>query len=229
MFGKLFKKIEPAKDPWKADHPEEPSPIESTPPGREPSAALFFPPPPPAKAAPPSPHGKEEEKPEGMEASSAPSVSAAPRVVQAPPPPMEAPKPKQEESRIGIGSYLRGALAFSGRLVVNGRFSGTVSTPEGTVQVAPTADVQADIEATDLLVEGKVRGNLSVRDSLELRNGADVQGSIRCLRLQIAEAAAFRGPCECFRPAAPEEQAEKPRRPDLYGFFTAAQIASIRL
>lgn len=155
-------------------------------------------------------------------------AGAACRSVASDPPAPEPPEPEQESSLIGTGTYLRGTLACPGGLVLHGGFAGTVFAPSGAVRIGPEADVQADIEAIDLQVEGKIRGSLSARDSLELRKGADVQGSIRCLRLQIGEEAVFRGSCECFRPV-PHKLQITLRWPDLSGFFTAARVAAVRL
>ncbi|WP_178087714.1 bactofilin family protein [Methylacidimicrobium cyclopophantes] len=127
-------------------------------------------------------------------------------------------------SVIAAGTQLRGALAFSGVLVVNGRFLGELSSPEGTALVGAKGEVQAQIDAAELRVEGKVKGNIFARGSLELRAGADVQGTIRCVRLLIEEEAYFQGHCECVRPPRQEPEGA-PNRPDMYAFFAAARVA----
>jgi len=139
----------------------------------------------------------------------------------------EAPAPKEETDAIGAGTQLRGTIAFVRTLVINGGFVGRVHAPEGTVRIGPEGQVEADVEAAELQVEGKARGRLFAHDSIELREGADVQGKLRCARLRIAREAAFDGLCECYRP--PSQEPEKGMgRPDLDGFFTALRIASIR-
>ncbi len=226
MFRKLLKRVEPAKTSSGTGRSEEPSPIESAPPRQKLSPARSLPPSTPSPL-PSSPAEAEE----GIEAagtsSELPAIGAS-RVGTSTPALPEPSKRAQEASFLGTGVQLRGALAFSGGLVLNCGFLGTVYAPEGIVRIGSEADVRADIKAMDLQVEGKVRGSLSVRNSLELRNGADVQGSIRCLRLQIAEEALFRGPCECFRPE-PNQPEKIFRWPDLYGFFTTARVAAVRI
>lgn len=154
-------------------------------------------------------------------------VPSAPAAISVPAK-SEPPAPKQEVSLIGAGARLQGTLAFSGSLVVNGIFSGKLQAAEGRVRIGPEGDVEADVEAADLQVEGKVRGGLFIRNSVELRKGADVRGTIRCLLLRIEQEAAFHGHCECHRPI-PEKPETTLSRPDLYGFFTAVRVASIRL
>ncbi|MDD2676504.1 MAG: polymer-forming cytoskeletal protein [Methylacidiphilaceae bacterium] len=139
----------------------------------------------------------------------------------------EASAPKEEMDAIGAGTLLRGTIAFVGTLVINGGFVGRVHAPEGTVRIGPEGQVEADMEVAELQVEGKARGSLFAHDSIELRNGADVQGSMRCARVRIAREAAFNGFCECYRPPSPEPE-KRMERPDLYGFFTAVRIASVR-
>lgn len=155
-----------------------------------------------------------------------PETPAAPSVPPAPCAP-DALAPKQKICVIAPGTQLRGTLAFSGRLVINGGFSGEVHAPEGDLRIGPEGEVRADIEAMGLQVEGMARGTLLVRGAVELRKGADVQGAIRCARLLIEEEAMFEGHCECRRPASPEPE-KAVMRTDLSGFFTAARVASIR-
>ncbi len=218
----LKKKIEPAGGLSPADLPEESSPTGSAAPLQQGSAARRpFPsaPPPPAKGEKASARAKTE--PERARLAAPPPAVAPVRAEAAPP------EPKQDASVIGAGAELRGTLALFGRLVVNGGFSGKIDAREGTVRIGREGKVQGEIEATDLQVEGRVRGGLSARNAVELRKGADVQGSIRCLCLRIDAEAAFLGPCECYPAARKQEPAIV--RPDLYGFFTAARVVSLRL
>ncbi|QSR84745.1 polymer-forming cytoskeletal protein [Methylacidimicrobium sp. B4] len=213
MLGKLLKKAELAKKASAAPRPEDSSLLASVSPHEKPSSSRALP-----LAASPRPA---RANPELL-------LAGAGRVVASTAPMPESSTRGQEASFLGAGVQLRGALASSGGLVLNCRFLGTVYAPEGIVWIGPEADVRADIRTMDLQVEGKVRGSLSVQNSLDLRKGADVQGSIRCLRLQIAEEAVFRGPCECF-PPEPSRPGKTPRGPDLYGFFMTARIASVRI
>ncbi len=114
-----------------------------------------------------------------------------------------------------------------GSLVIHGDFAGEIHAPEGTVRIGPDGQVAAEIEAAELQVEGKARGSLFAHDSIELRNGADVQGNMRCARLRIDKEAVFDGFCECYRPSSQEPE-NGMSQADLDGFFTAARIASLR-
>ncbi|CAB4244075.1 putative Cell shape determination protein CcmA [Methylacidimicrobium sp. AP8] len=223
MFGKLLKKWEPAKHSKGVDRPEEASPSPSVPSPPNAAVAAPIPPPPPPAERPPIPSRprRQEDRLEPSAAGAEERGGASNR--KAAP---ERPESKEEASVVAVGTQLRGELAFRGKMTLNGGFSGSIHAAEGCLWIGPEANVRADIEALDLVVEGKVRGSLSARKSLELRNGSDVQGSIRCLRLLIAEEAVFQGPCECFRPA-PGEAAKAACPSNFYGFFTAVRVAAI--
>ncbi|VVM04333.1 hypothetical protein MAMT_00028 [Methylacidimicrobium tartarophylax] len=169
----------------------------------------------------------EAKTPKAEERAPEPLISVlVPQVCRVPSLP-EVPEPEEETDVIGAGTQLRGTIAFAGTLVIHGGFVGSVHAPEGTVRIGAEGQVEADVEAAELQVEGKARGSFFAHDLIELREGADVHGNMRCARLQIAREAAFEGFCECHRPSSPEPE-KRMDRPDLDDFFTAVRIASLR-
>jgi cytoskeletal protein CcmA (bactofilin family) len=70
---------------------------------------------------------------------------------------------------------------------------GTVSLAENRLTIGPSANVAADLSAKDILIMGKVQGNLVASGRIELRSGCQVVGDIRALRLAVEDNAVFRG------------------------------------
>jgi len=68
-----------------------------------------------------------------------------------------------------------------------------VSLSESRLTIGPSADVAADLSAKDILVLGRVQGNLLASGRVELRAGCAVEGDICALRLAVEDNAAFRG------------------------------------
>jgi cytoskeletal protein CcmA (bactofilin family) len=68
-----------------------------------------------------------------------------------------------------------------------------VNLPESRLTIGPSANVAADLSAKDILVLGRVQGNLFASGRVELRAGCVVEGDIRAFRLAVEENAAFRG------------------------------------
>jgi hypothetical protein len=73
-----------------------------------------------------------------------------------------------------------------------GQFEGKVNT-SGRVHVTREAKMNADVEATGIVVEGEVHGNLSAGDRIELKNSARYEGDLRASKLIVEEGAAFSG------------------------------------
>jgi cytoskeletal protein CcmA (bactofilin family) len=96
-------------------------------------------------------------------------------------------------ARIGKTIVIRGEVKGNEDLIVDGRVEGTVSLSESRLTIGPSADVAADLSAKDILVLGRVQGNLLASGRVELRAGCAVEGDICALRLAVEDNAAFRG------------------------------------
>lgn len=96
-------------------------------------------------------------------------------------------------ARIGKTIVIRGEVKGNEDLVVDGRVEGTVSLSESRLTIGASANVAADLSAKDILVLGKVQGNLLASGRVELRAGCVVEGDICALRLAVEDNAAFRG------------------------------------
>jgi len=96
-------------------------------------------------------------------------------------------------ARIGKTIVVSGEVKGNEDLIVEGRVEGTVNLPESRLTIGPSANVAADLSAKDILVLGKVQGNLFASGRVELRAGCVVEGDIRAFRLAVEENAAFRG------------------------------------
>jgi cytoskeletal protein CcmA (bactofilin family) len=96
-------------------------------------------------------------------------------------------------AHIGKTIVICGEVKGSEDLIVDGRVEGTVSLLESRLTIGPNANVAADLSAKDILILGKVQGNLVASGRVELRAGCLVEGDIRALRLAVEDNAVFRG------------------------------------
>jgi cytoskeletal protein CcmA (bactofilin family) len=96
-------------------------------------------------------------------------------------------------ARIGKSVIICGEVKGSEDLIVDGRIEGTVTLSESRLTIGPTASVQADLAARDVLILGQVQGNVVASGRVELRAGCTVHGDIRALRLAVEDNAVFRG------------------------------------
>jgi cytoskeletal protein CcmA (bactofilin family) len=62
--------------------------------------------------------------------------------------------------------------------------------------VGPSGFVEGNIEGAQADVTGKVNGNITVKELLQLRGESNVQGNISATQLQIDPTAVFNGKCQ---------------------------------
>jgi cytoskeletal protein CcmA (bactofilin family) len=97
------------------------------------------------------------------------------------------------QARIGKSIVICGEVRGSEDLVLDGRVEGTVTLTEGRLTVGQSAHISADLTAKDVLIMGRVQGNVVATGRVELRSGCNVEGDITALRLAVEDNAVFRG------------------------------------
>src|ERR1700761_8879948 len=96
-------------------------------------------------------------------------------------------------ARIGKTVVIRGELKGSEDLIVDGQLEGTINLSEGRLTIGPSASVSADLNAKEVLVLGKLQGNIVASGRVELRAGSVVEGDVKAQRLAVEDNAVFRG------------------------------------
>ena len=104
---------------------------------------------------------------------------------------------EQEEKSIEINAQMQGTLTFSDpvNLKINGRFNGQLES-RGTLSIGQTASVDANINGDNIVIAGKVRGNIVAKKMLVLMPSAILSGDISTPKLSIVEGAIFQGRCQ---------------------------------
>lgn len=104
--------------------------------------------------------------------------------------------PVEGSTHIGKSVTIRGELSGSEDLVLDGKFDGTVTLTDSRLTVGPNAVVTADLKVHDVIVFGRVEGNIHATGRIELRQTAVVHGDLHAGRLSIEESATVRGRVE---------------------------------
>lgn len=101
-------------------------------------------------------------------------------------------KDEVPETTLGEGVIFRGELAFERLLRIDGTFEGQLLS-QGKVIVGPKGKVKANLNLREAIIEGKVEGNITVQERLELRGEAVVIGDIRAKSLSMDDGVTLLG------------------------------------
>ena len=93
------------------------------------------------------------------------------------------------------GCELEGRLAFSGTLVLNGKFHGELLSSD-TLIVGEDGDLKADVMVGVAIVSGQLFGHITARERVELRSSARMYGDIVTPVLVLEEGVIFDGHCK---------------------------------
>jgi cytoskeletal protein CcmA (bactofilin family) len=104
---------------------------------------------------------------------------------------------------VGGASTLAGEINFKGMMRVDGRLSGRVNSPDGTLIVSSGGRVEAQIAVAVAKVNGTVEGDITATERIELGRTARVSGNLQTPALIVEEGAIFEGGCRMTTAAAP--------------------------
>jgi len=93
---------------------------------------------------------------------------------------------------IGSSLVIDGEISGDEDLVIQGTVKGRISLKE-SLFVESSGVVEADIETQNVEIAGRVTGNISASDKVELKTDCRVVGDIKAPRILIADGAAFKG------------------------------------
>lgn len=103
---------------------------------------------------------------------------------------------KRNVTVLGRETEFTGTIEFTDSLVITGKFSGTIKAT-GDLEIDRTAVCHADaIDANSVVVFGKVMGNITAGERVELCSGSSVTGDLRAAHIRIADGAEFAGKVE---------------------------------
>ncbi len=93
------------------------------------------------------------------------------------------------------GCELEGRFNSIGTLILNGKFRGELLSSD-TLLVGETGQLEADTQVGIAIVSGKITGNITARERVELRRTARVFGDIITPVLVLEEGVVFDGRCK---------------------------------
>ncbi|HEX6098940.1 MAG TPA: polymer-forming cytoskeletal protein [Thermoanaerobaculia bacterium] len=128
----------------------------------------------------------------------------------APPAPAPArrdtPMPTAGTTLIGPNITIEGTLSGGEPVVVEGTIRGNVKL-SADLRIGTKGRIEATVHARSIIIEGRVEGDISADERVELVAGSSVDGNIKAPKIVVAEGAKFRGNVD-MGSARPRESAD---------------------
>ena len=119
----------------------------------------------------------------------APVHTAAPAVES----PNRAPSPAGDQAVISKGVYVKGEISGTESMFIDGKVEGSISLPGNRVTVGRNGQVNASVTAREVVVMGKIKGNVSASDRVDIRAEGALNGDVSAARISIEDGAFFKG------------------------------------
>jgi cytoskeletal protein CcmA (bactofilin family) len=102
----------------------------------------------------------------------------------------------RSSARLGSSLEIKGQITGTEDLQIDGKVDGPISLRGHELTVGSTAQLKSEIDAREVVVYGKVIGNLRARDRVDVKKDGSVVGDISTARISIEDGAQFKGRIE---------------------------------
>src|ERR1700734_3734999 len=118
-----------------------------------------------------------------------------------------------EQATIGRTLVIKGEISGSEALYIDGRIEGKINLPDNRVTIGRNSTVQANITAREVVVMGKVNGNIECTDRVDIRSEGSVTGDVSTVRISVEDGAVLKGgiqvrTAETKNPSKPADSAK---------------------
>ena len=125
-----------------------------------------------------------------------------------------------DQATIGKSLVIKGEVTGSESLYIDGRVEGSINLAGNRVTVGRNGVVSANINAREIVVLGKVRGNLTASDRVDIRSDGSLTGDVVAARISIEDGAYFKGGIDI------RKAGQKPNGEEAKGTSTTAAAPS---
>jgi cytoskeletal protein CcmA (bactofilin family) len=90
---------------------------------------------------------------------------------------------------------VQGTLKFSGELTFDGKLEGEIQS-DGALNLGDNAIIKGNLNVSSVVLRGKINGNVTAREKIEIKAKTEMFGDIRAAKLVIEEGVTFVGKSE---------------------------------
>jgi len=114
-----------------------------------------------------------------------------------------------DQATIGRTLVIKGEITGSESLYVDGHIEGKIVMPASRVTIGRNGKVDASIQAREVVVMGKVTGNVDCADRVDIRSEGSVTGDISTCRISVEDGAALKGGIQVKSEGKPNQKLEQ--------------------
>lgn len=114
-----------------------------------------------------------------------------------------------DQATIGKSLVIKGEVTGSESLYIDGRVEGSITLAGNRVTVGRNGVVNANVSAREIVVLGKVRGNLTASDRVDIRTEGSLTGDVVAQRISIEDGAFFKGGIDIRKPGQNADSGNK--------------------
>jgi cytoskeletal protein CcmA (bactofilin family) len=118
-----------------------------------------------------------------------------------------------EQATIGRTLVIKGELSGAEALYIDGRVEGKISLPDHRVTIGRNGSAQANITAREVVVMGKVSGNIDCSDRVDIRSEGSVTGDVSTMRISVEDGAVLKGGIQVKSGEQKQQQAQSQAKP----------------
>jgi cytoskeletal protein CcmA (bactofilin family) len=113
-----------------------------------------------------------------------------------------------DQATIGRSLVIKGEVTGAESLFIDGRVEGTISFPENRITIGRNGNVTANITAKEVVIMGKVQGNVVCEDRLDIRSEGLLSGDVITHRISVEEGAILKGGVEVRNPEKKDQKTQ---------------------
>ena len=156
---------------------------------------------------------EDEVTPTNQPTPTTPAPAAAPSAPLRPAETVRSDARSSEIATIGKSVVVKGELSGSEDLVVDGEVEGSIALRGQSLTIGANGRVRANIEARNVILHGRVDGDIHASDRVELRKSASLSGDITTARISIEDGAFFKGTIDIQKPEPAPKIEPRPQIP----------------
>jgi cytoskeletal protein CcmA (bactofilin family) len=115
-----------------------------------------------------------------------------------------------DQATIGKSLVVKGEVTGSESLYIDGKVEGAINLPGNRITVGRNGQVSANISAREVVVLGKVRGNINASDRVDIRSEGSLTGDVIAQRISIEDGAFFKGGIDIRKPGQAKDGSVAP-------------------